>query len=376
MAASGTSSNHDAAANNSSVINQLQALSFLNHLNFNLPLKLDHDNYVIWKSQVLPAIRAYDLEEFILGESICPMKFVEKLNEETGDFVRSINEEFLKWKKTDQLLVCWLRSTLSATVIGQIQATMKGSMTITEYILKLRTLADTLAAAGQPMNDRDLLLNVLQGLGSECDAVIVNITSQQGVISQDAQFLLMSYEARLDQHASSSMSVNFSDFYCASSHNVESAKMPFRSCNSSHTAETCNAPLLCTYFGNKSASITAPSMSTHSTVSNSISDFELWHRKLGHSSSTTLSQAKVFLSFFRMSLYWLFFTMLYSMVLFSPFSIGFVSDPAPSLPMSMLDSGSCSHKTQQLTPAYIAALSPIPPAPLLTISKGCLCIKQ
>ncbi|KAL5832269.1 hypothetical protein ACOSQ4_017623 [Xanthoceras sorbifolium] len=76
-------------------------------------------------------------------------------------------------------------------------------MTITEYILKLRTLADTLAAAGQPMNDRDLLLNVLQGLGSECDAVIVNITSQQGVISQDAQFLLMSYEAHLDQHASS-----------------------------------------------------------------------------------------------------------------------------------------------------------------------------
>ncbi|KAL5763241.1 hypothetical protein ACOSP7_019505 [Xanthoceras sorbifolium] len=64
-------------------------------------------------------------------------------------------------------------------------------------------MADSLAAAGQPMSDRDLLLNVLQGLGSEYDAVIVNITSQDGISLQDAQFQLMSYEARLDQHNSS-----------------------------------------------------------------------------------------------------------------------------------------------------------------------------
>ncbi|KAL5755822.1 hypothetical protein ACOSQ2_020568 [Xanthoceras sorbifolium] len=234
MVVSGSSSNLN-AINNSSVINQVQASSFPNHLNFNLPLKLDHDNYVIWKSQVLPAIRAYDLEEFILGESRSPQKFIETVNEETGDCVRSVNSEFLQWKKTDQLLVCWLRSTLSPSVIGQvtqcissceiwsvherlysqhslakimqirakIQATKKGSLTITEYVLKLRTMADSLAAAGQPMSDRDLLLNVLQGLGSEYDAVIVNITSQHGISLQDAQFQLMSYEARLDQHNSS-----------------------------------------------------------------------------------------------------------------------------------------------------------------------------
>ncbi|KAL5843241.1 hypothetical protein ACOSQ4_009199 [Xanthoceras sorbifolium] len=71
---------------------------------------------------------------------------------------------------------------------AQIQATKKGSLTITEYVLKLRIMANSLAAAGQPMSDRDLLLNVLQGLSSEYDAVI---------------FQLMSYEARLDQHNSS-----------------------------------------------------------------------------------------------------------------------------------------------------------------------------
>ncbi|KAL5765177.1 hypothetical protein ACOSQ2_017771 [Xanthoceras sorbifolium] len=155
------------------VINWVKSSSFPSHLNFNLPLKL------------LPAISAYDLEDFILGESTSPSKF-----------------------KTDQLLVCWLRSILSPTVIGQIrsqiQGTKKGSMTIIEYVLKLRTLVDSLAASGYLMSERDLLFSVLQGLGNEYNAYIVTITALQSTITvQDTQFLLMSYEARLDQQTSS-----------------------------------------------------------------------------------------------------------------------------------------------------------------------------
>ncbi|KAL5745767.1 hypothetical protein ACOSP7_026913 [Xanthoceras sorbifolium] len=146
-----------------------------------------------------------------------------------------MNNRFLQWEKTYRLLVCWFQSKLNPTMIGQvtkcvtsceiwivlkrmylqhslrkimqirahIQATKKDSMSITKYILKIKILADSLAVAGQPMNDRDLLLNVLQGVSSECDTVIVTITTQQCTVSfQDAQFLLMSYEARLNQHTS------------------------------------------------------------------------------------------------------------------------------------------------------------------------------
>ncbi|KAL5799265.1 hypothetical protein ACOSQ4_032149 [Xanthoceras sorbifolium] len=215
----------------SSVINQVHSSSFPSHRNFNLPLKFDQENYVLWKSQVLPAIRAYDLEDFILRESTSAPKFVETRNEEFGEVTQTMNIDFRQWKKIDQLLVCWLRSTLSSTEIGQvtccvtsheiwtviekmysqhylakimqirsqIQGTKKGSMTITECVLKLRTLADSLAAFGYPMSERDLLLSVLQGLGNEYDACIVTITAIQSTITvQDAQFLLMSYEARLD----------------------------------------------------------------------------------------------------------------------------------------------------------------------------------
>ncbi|KAL5758910.1 hypothetical protein ACOSP7_021521 [Xanthoceras sorbifolium] len=93
---------------------------------------------------------------------------------------------------------------------SQLHQTKKGSLSISEYVLKIKTIADCFIAAVQPISDRDLLMNILEGLGNEFDAVVVNITSMQSTISvQEAQFLLMSYEAMLNQQASSA-SMNIS----------------------------------------------------------------------------------------------------------------------------------------------------------------------
>ena len=35
-------------------------------------VKLDRSNYVLWKSQVLPIVQAYDLEGFLLGTKTQP----------------------------------------------------------------------------------------------------------------------------------------------------------------------------------------------------------------------------------------------------------------------------------------------------------------
>ena len=76
----------------------------------------------------------------------------------------------------------------------------KGSLTIYDYFLKMRDIADTIASTGQSISDDELLLYVLGGLGSEYDPVVVNLTSRQDLVSlQEAQFLLQSHEIRLDQ---------------------------------------------------------------------------------------------------------------------------------------------------------------------------------
>ena len=46
-------------------------------MHFNLQVKLDNNTYIYWKAQVLPVIRAFELEDFISGLKSAPPKYVE-----------------------------------------------------------------------------------------------------------------------------------------------------------------------------------------------------------------------------------------------------------------------------------------------------------
>ncbi|KAL5773047.1 hypothetical protein ACOSQ2_012971 [Xanthoceras sorbifolium] len=65
----------------------------------------------------------------------------------------------------------------------------------------MKKQSESLMIAGQAVSDDDLISQILAGLGTEYDYVVVNITSRQDTITlQEMQFLLMSYESRLAQH--------------------------------------------------------------------------------------------------------------------------------------------------------------------------------
>ncbi|KAL5825103.1 hypothetical protein ACOSQ3_021166 [Xanthoceras sorbifolium] len=74
-------------------------------LNFNPPVKLDRDNYIHWKAQVLPAIQAYELDDFISSLQSIPPKLVEICS---SNGVKEVveNREYKKWRKSDKLLLC------------------------------------------------------------------------------------------------------------------------------------------------------------------------------------------------------------------------------------------------------------------------------
>lgn len=66
-------------------------------------------------------------------------------------------------------------------------------------MLKMQTLAENLASAGQPLSDEDLILYILGGLGHEYDSVVVNLTSRHDQLTiQEVQFMLQSQEMRLE----------------------------------------------------------------------------------------------------------------------------------------------------------------------------------
>ncbi|KAL5854232.1 hypothetical protein ACOSQ4_004034 [Xanthoceras sorbifolium] len=208
-------------------------------LNFNLPVKLDRDNYIHWKAQVLPAIQEYELDEFISGLQSIPPQYIEA-SSTAGVIERVENKQYKQWMKSDKLLLCWLYSTVHPSIIGEItnyvtsyevwnvlenlfaqqsmvkvlqlkqelQNITKGSMQISDFVLKVKSLGDGLKAAGEMIKDQDLVLHILNGIGHDYDPVAVLISSQKQSMSlQEVHYLLMIHEQRL-AHLNSSSYVN------------------------------------------------------------------------------------------------------------------------------------------------------------------------
>lgn len=59
----------------------------------------------------------------------------------------------------------------------QLQTLKKGSLSINEYYLKMKSISDSLRAAGQELSDDDIAMYLLGGVGPEFDAVVVNLNT-------------------------------------------------------------------------------------------------------------------------------------------------------------------------------------------------------
>ena len=141
-----------------------------------LSLKLDQNNFAIWKSLVLPAV--------LNGSHGCPDCFIPNVAGEGsssgGQAQIRVNPEFVAWTRTNQALMVWLLGSIYEVMLGhvvrctsaqqiwstisslfssnskarllqlrfQLQMLKKGSMTINDYFLKMRNIADTLASIG------------------------------------------------------------------------------------------------------------------------------------------------------------------------------------------------------------------------------------
>ncbi|KAL5823325.1 hypothetical protein ACOSQ3_021297 [Xanthoceras sorbifolium] len=221
----------------STSLEKVDYASLAKTLNSNQPLKLDMSNYIFWKTQVLPAIRSIDLEDYIDSSVQQPQRYIE---------VHTCNE-------SDQILLCWLLSTVSPSVLGQVtqyktaieawsklervysqqsmakilqlrqqlQSIKKGADSISDFVLKIKNICDALLGAGEVVNEKDLLLNLMSGVGHEYDPVVVLIANQHKTMSlEDTQFMLLMHEQRIEQlNTATQISVGGAFAHYASSFN-------------------------------------------------------------------------------------------------------------------------------------------------------------
>ena len=80
----------------------------------------------------------------------------------------------------------------------QFRSTKKGPMSVNKYILKIKTIGNALTTSGEPMPDKDLILAVISGLGSDDETIVSLITYQTNEIKlEKVQYLLLLHEQQL-----------------------------------------------------------------------------------------------------------------------------------------------------------------------------------
>jgi hypothetical protein len=80
----------------------------------------------------------------------------------------------------------------------QLATVKKGSSSITEYFQTIKTLSDTLAPAGQPLNDFESVSFLLKGLDSEYDPFVTSVT-------RDVNKPVCPHSIKLDPNSSSAL---------------------------------------------------------------------------------------------------------------------------------------------------------------------------
>jgi hypothetical protein len=197
--------------------------------NQNASLKLDNNNYLMWLTQVLPILRHHDLLGIVDGSEPCPPKLIT-----TEDKKEILNPEFVLWNKKDQYLLSVITSSLIESVLAsvyglhtskqawtalatkfasqsksrishlkkQLQTLTQGPKTCTEFLQTAKSLADQLAATGNPITDDELISFIVNGLNSSFTSFITTYsfaTRENQISFDDFQDELLSHEMLLNQ---------------------------------------------------------------------------------------------------------------------------------------------------------------------------------
>jgi hypothetical protein len=202
-----------------------------NILSHQVSEKLTQDNFLLWKAQVVPAVRGAQLIGFLEGTK-------EKPAETTKE--KEPNPAYQAWLTQDALL-SYLNSSLSKEVLaqvatcttshevwkeinnmyasqsrarvmhlrGKLATTRKKDMTAAAYFAKMKGYADEMAAAGKRLEDDDVVSYILTGLDSDYNALVETVSSRTEPISlSDLYAQLVSTEARLEAQNNFQMSTN------------------------------------------------------------------------------------------------------------------------------------------------------------------------
>ena len=187
-----------------------------------IAVRLDSSNFPLWKGLMLPHLAGSNLHAHLDGDVAAPEKTV------TEKGVTSANPEYHPWWVQDQRVKSILLGSMDGVIATQmigcetaaavwkavntmygaqsranvrhirrlLQSTRKEDMSAAAFMHKMKGFADTMAAAGAPITDDELVDPLLTGLGSAYNAIAANYTVGNKSVSYSEFYShVLSFEA-------------------------------------------------------------------------------------------------------------------------------------------------------------------------------------
>ncbi|KAG9443027.1 hypothetical protein H6P81_018881 [Aristolochia fimbriata] len=158
-----------------------QFLVTVNNITHHASIKLDRDNYLLWRQQFLPVFNSQSLMGFVDGSIKPPLKYSTKDS-------TTVTLEYTQWYALDQTIQSWIIATLSNAAIGKtIGLTSASAM----WLKIQRAYASTSQAvsrtiyAGEPLEDQTVTHFVVNGLGPDFELFAQTVTGQVEPVTFD-----------------------------------------------------------------------------------------------------------------------------------------------------------------------------------------------
>jgi hypothetical protein len=173
-------------------------------------IRLNPDNYIYWRTQVVPILRSNLIYGFVDGSLPCPPDEIPNPVPADGAAATITNPEYYIWHQHDQSILSAIVSSLSEGVIGMVvlattsreawevlegsfatQSTarvmqIRGALskmkkldsTASEFFNKVKALADLLDSIGQPLRPEEFNSYLLARLDKDYDAFADRVSSR------------------------------------------------------------------------------------------------------------------------------------------------------------------------------------------------------
>ena len=180
-----------------------------------ITIKLTYENYLLWKAQIVPYLKGQHLYGYLDGSTPAPpQSFTIEVD---GDVQVIQNPDFGHWYLQDQMILSAIISSIFECILAhvvkfntsrdmwqalekmftsqsrartmqihyQLATLKKGNSLIADYFHQFTTLVDTLAAIVHALNDFEITLFLLAGLGSEYDFFVTSVTTRVDSLTID-----------------------------------------------------------------------------------------------------------------------------------------------------------------------------------------------